>query len=259
MRALGLSLLAAAKAVAAPISVIVTFVLFALISQDTFIRADGTLRANWTTIAGYSALKIASNSVEIVSTAGADARAYYNVNPPGGWPKNQWSSATITTLNNSSSVAEIAIRTATSAQTLYSLRVQGPLGASATVRLVKLVSGAVTTLAGPTTTTVNSGDIAMLSVVGTTITGYIHGASVITSSDSAITAGNPGIGIEANGQAIGDVVMGQWNGGQVNANPLVAGPGYLSGAFNQMSFQGLSVPTNTSVFSCGYQIQGTDW
>lgn len=184
-----------------------------VIASDNFNRADNTsLGSNWTTLSSASAPRIASNAVEPLGTGFADSVSRWSAD---SFPNDQYSQVSITTLNTDTNKAGgPCARASSSALTHYVTFGRGPLGASATLALRKVIAGSSTQFSA-TTKTINSGAVLRLEVSGTNLTAYINSVSQATATDSAISSGSAGLYLFADTGVITDAVIDNWEGGDL--------------------------------------------
>lgn len=177
-----------------------------ILATDNFNRADADpIGGNWTTGPSSGAMKIATNIA--TTSTGTDSAAYYNAL---AWPNDQYSLANITSVTAGGGAGPcVLVRMSAAAQTFY--RVAADRAASGNVQLAKAVAGSFTTLWNRTATVID-GDILKLSAQQTSLDVYISGVAVgATATDSAITAGNTGIGYSSNDG--GPTTVDNWEGG----------------------------------------------
>jgi hypothetical protein len=179
---------------------------------DDFNRADSTdLGANWTPPSAYSPMQIVSNAVRPTVTTDTNSGEYY----AGTFTNDQYSQVVIKALPASSFVGcGPAVRMSASAggytvavNTVAGIHLYGPSG----------VIGSY----GETTPAVN--DLIRLEAEGTAIRVYQNGTLRISTTDSNIASGNPGIFAYANGQTLADIQLDDWEGGNLGAPPVGSG------------------------------------
>jgi len=188
----------------------------ALPASDAFTRANENPLAtgNWTQVPSMGFLQLLSNAVEVQSV-GSDGCQYWNPDTPSNDQKSQ---ITVTTLNtDTNKCVGPAVRCSTTVQSFYMIRALGPLGATATFKLYKMVTGTATQLT-TATKTINAADALRLEVSGTTLTGYIAGVSQATISDAALASGRLGIFIFVDVGVPGDAVADNWTGDNLSAS-----------------------------------------
>lgn len=156
----------------------------AVLATDNFNRADAGLGGpDWATVTGMGNLSVVSNV--IAGTSGAD-RGSYHVGVT--WPADQYSQCVATLSGGANADGGALVRCDSSSATFY----LGTFGSYGTVGLYKCVSGSYTTLA-TTSRTLVAGDVLRLEVSGSNLNLKMNGVSVLTATDSAITAGAPGM------------------------------------------------------------------
>jgi hypothetical protein len=147
--------------------------------NDLFNRANGPLGSNWTETSGTWA--IASNTVSQTPTVGSYSLAAYTGST---FSKDQYSSAVVTNVSN---YVGVSVRNSNSAETGYFFLCESPNSL-----ILKAVAGTVTSLVsgGPGC---NQFDVLTLEVVGTNLYAYDNGTLILSTTDSSITSGYPGL------------------------------------------------------------------
>jgi hypothetical protein len=184
-------------------------------ATDNFNRANGALGANWTGGAGEDACTIVSNLINFSggNGLGFDQASFFSGTLVGGgttWPNDQYSKGTV----GSSGAAGadqgpgLLVRHAAAAQTFY--RFSADQAGSNNVTVSKFVSATYTSL-GAVTHAWTTGAIWEIDAQGTTLTIKESGSTVTTKTDSAITAGNPGISYSSTDT--GTNTVDDWEGG----------------------------------------------
>jgi len=161
-------------------------------AADDFNRANGGLGTNWTTLPSpYGAPQIVGELVQIASV-GTDVAAYYNAVT---FDADQFGQVVLTTANtNADKALMILLRCNTSGSTIfYRFRITGPLGGTCATQIAYASPGVTQISAG--TTTINAGDVMCATAVGTTLTMYVNGTSVLSGTHSTLTAGAVGISL----------------------------------------------------------------
>lgn len=156
-------------------------------ASDNFNRADNLdLGANWDSI--LSSAQIVGNEVR-VTTAGSAASEVYNAFSP---TNDQECRVTIVTNTGTNAFIGATVR---SADTPTNTHYHGISEANAaeTSRIRKIVAGVVTQLATENATTWVAGDVVTIGVVGTALTLYRNGTSVLTATDGDIASGKGGL------------------------------------------------------------------
>ena len=163
-------------------------------TADSFARADSsTLGANWSNSvvnSGWGNFRI-SSSIVTTQTGGAPGIESWIAQ---NFLADQFSRATITTLTNGpNDLAAVTVRgTGTSTDTEYGfVCVNGGSGIYKRIASVQstIISG------GPSCAV---GNAIELDAVGTTLTALINGTVVLTTTDSSIASGQPGLWLWAN-------------------------------------------------------------
>ena len=189
---------------------------FALFVSDTFARANGGVGANWSATEG--AFSIANNSV-VLSGQGADMRGSMYWSDGGAFSNDQFSQLTITSAGGASSALGPAVRVQASSEGYYTLTAAGSQIA------LEVQSAGVNTPLGTFNHQVAPGDILRLEVQGTTLTGKLNGATIITANDSSFASGSAGIAaLNTTSPSAGN----DWSGGNMAAQRVAAA--YLTGA-----------------------------
>jgi hypothetical protein len=195
------------------------------IATDSFTRANqNPINTNWksfNTLAGHSGFvlgQVLNN--QYVGQAGSNCDMYYS----GGiaWPNDQFSQATLVTLNPGKGYAGLYVRvTATSGYLFLLDGVFGGNGIGIPTGAKLFSSGGQ--LAGVTIVP-HSGDVFRLTVTGTLITVTQNGNLILSAIDSSAVSGDPGIlASPANGVAT-DVAWVNWSGGGTPGTGTVLAP-----------------------------------
>jgi hypothetical protein len=152
---------------------------------DTFVAADANpIGGNWTTVTGLAALRRLSNAC--LGSSASDNAAYVNTVTP---PNDQYAKSTIGTAVDDGGAA---VRISTSAATFY---FADSLGSG--TQLWKAVAGAFSSI-GSSATTCGVGTVAEVRAIGTTISLWKDGVSLVSTTDSSIASGRFGIFVFAN-------------------------------------------------------------
>lgn len=198
-------------------------------SLDKFSYSNGNLsgQSNWVVAnggAGFVTLSVVSNTIQCSSISATDCGNQFNVT----YPNDQCSQVGINTLNSTSAgTFAVTVRSSTGGANYYGLAVKGPLGATASVSLFKVIAGVATVLVASTTETINSGDLIGLCAQGTSLYITLRGTLVaaLNHTDSSITSGQPGVVINSNGQAETDIILQNWSGIFLGTTAPVGGGG----------------------------------
>ena len=150
-------------------------------ATDDFNRAS--IGTDWTTLTNQSTLTINSSTLVAGSSSGRNGM-YYNATT---FTDDQSSQITITT--NHDNNCGPAVRMSASAETAY---VAVMSIAASTVTLRKLSAGTFSDITSVSETCAN-GDTLKISVSGTTLTVDHNGSQIISTTDSDISTGQPGI------------------------------------------------------------------
>jgi hypothetical protein len=171
-------------------------------SYDTFDRSNGGLGSNWTTVTGESAPQIASN--QVAGNTGAYQMAFYSalalqpdqfaqaIAPVGGADGSHTFGLLVRASGNRSYVLDFFNGTA------YILRRTG---------------GTNTTLTSVSSTPA-AGSLIRFEMNGTTLTAYVNGAVIATTTDSTYATGQPGLEVFGSG---GLAALDNWSGGDISA------------------------------------------
>lgn len=195
-------------------------------AQDSFAYTNGGLtgNSNWLTQPSLVTLNVVSNQLQCTSIGSTDCGNMYNI----AFPNDQCAQSTILTLNAvDTATMEIKVRLSLTADTYYAAFIKGPLGSSAQVLIGKVVAGTFTSLVAFTSETINSGDIVTFCARGTNLYTSIRGTLIsgLSTTDSSIASGVPGIGIQSDGQAATDVILGKWTGFYIGTTVPSSGGG----------------------------------
>jgi hypothetical protein len=183
------------------------------LASDDF-TGSGALGANWTILGGISSMPVRTS--DQLTVAAVNNETHFGCYTGITWPDNQWSKIKVITADTDGNrTVQAMCRGSISVKSCYYAEVLGPLGASATLRLARFVSGTWTSL-DSTTYTVNSGDFVECRANGTTIQACINGTVVLTSTGQTdIASGNAGIGIYNDGTNINQAIGDDWSGGSL--------------------------------------------
>jgi hypothetical protein len=170
---------------------------------DDFNRADGSPGSNWTSITNETYSPVISSN-QLIPSAGHTTRQgiFYNA---AAAPNDQYSQ--ITVVANATNNDGPAVRVSDSAETFYCL--VGTVGTPGSLIFRKVVAGSLSQIGSTISTNFANGDVLKLSVVGTTLTAYVNGSSVGSTTDSSISSGQFGIFMYGSGSPIID----NWEGG----------------------------------------------
>ena len=195
-----------------------------MLASDNFNRSDNAdLGANWDVVTGEDSFKIVSNQVvpNIVSNDAGES------NNSVTWPNDQYSKVKCTETSTSANIGPgVLIRAAVGARTYYRTVISS--AGSANVEIAKFVAGTYTQLATRTSALI-SGDLLYIEARANTLLVKKNGVALgATISDSAITAGRPGISYSSQGTAPS---VDDWEGG----NLLLAKKTFVRQAVNRAS------------------------
>ena len=184
------------------------------LASDTFL-VDGGLGANWTTVTGLSNPTIVGGVVQPANIGNPSSIALYtNIT----WPNDQYATVKIITAATSSGrVPGLVVRGITGARTEYECHLNGPLGATVNLLLVRYNAGASTTLASTgANQTVASGDTLGCQAKDDVVKLLINGVAKLSVVDATpITSGSPGIIAHTSAGATSDTQLDDWAGGSL--------------------------------------------
>jgi hypothetical protein len=189
------------------------------LASDDFNRADSSDNhfgsANWSSTGSFN---VSTN--QALQSTGVDAGCdYIGIT----WPADQWCQATwarLTTETGSGDGNGLEVRSAPPGGgpggTWYAVVVD----TTNDTEIGKRVSGTYTTLSTINTSSWAVNDVIYLEVQGNTITVKKNGITIMTVTDSAITAaGSPGFNFSSGGGATG-AIFDDWSGGDFNVASL---------------------------------------
>ena len=176
-------------------------------ASDSFARPDGSMGTNWTTILDSgSPPTIASQQIQ--SAWGRAEGMYY-----GGinWPADQYAQAQITGLGGGSIGPAVRM---TSNGYFYAGTVGSFGTGNANVYILLDSDGSRSVIASSSIATVMAGDYLQLAVQGTslTLTNVTRSTTLLTATDSTVTAGYPGFYIGGSGTTLTN-----WSAGVASA------------------------------------------
>ena len=190
-------------------------------ATDNFDRADGTLGANWTTVAGMQNPTIASN---VVQDATMDGTTSISIRTAESFANDQYAYITATkAITSGARIVGVVLRGTTAARTEYECQVLGPLGSTATLTIYRLNAGAATQL-GTTgaVVTVNPGDTVYCQMRGSTVTMKINGVTRLGPivDGTPIASGKPGILVHASSGTTADAQLDNFGAGDLAATAV---------------------------------------
>ena len=206
------------------------------IATDSFVRADGSLGANWTTPAGGTALKIASHLAEPTATATTCQAVYTG----SSFNKNQYSEVTIGALSDTSDggLVVASVRADTASLTDYEAVIFSPAGTKALAAAIyKRVSGSGAQIGPTVTITPHVGDVFRLVAIDgsdgfPTLSLFQNGFLILEVQDTTATpieTGNPGVQAYATA-ALANSQISAWAGGNASVIPAYSSSSQV-GAF----------------------------
>jgi len=165
-------------------------------ASDNFNRADNVdLGANWDPI--VSSLQIVTNRVR-ATALGTVSFERYNAFTPTNDQETQVTVATFTGADVQYAYAAVRMSADASPNEDLYRAAAGRNDAGVTTYLQKVVNGANTNIATENATTWAAGDTLRIRVVGTNLTVFRNGVSLLTGVDADIASGNGGLGIFQN-------------------------------------------------------------
>ena len=182
------------------------------LATDDFNRADSSsLGSNWDGGYGDDDFRIVSNAGRPEDPTSGNGRGVYNALTVDD---DQWGQVTVTALSPStySHFAVVLRGAATPTYTGYYCYL-GRGGTS--LAICKHVAGVFTELAYGSHT-YSAGDELSAEVVGTRLELFINGVSDVTSTDSAIASGKPGVGFYGPSVTDGTVIFDDFSMGDFN-------------------------------------------
>src|SRR6202012_5036724 len=184
--------------------------------SDNFNRANGGLGSNWTTVSGTPAPKIVNNTAQ-PGSPGTLSSAYWSANTFGS---NQYASASFPNSSGTNYGPAIAVRLSNSKGYILWYG-----NSASTVSIWRMDSSSSwTQLATSAQLTIAATDVWLFQAVGSTLTGYLNGKQVITTTDTHYTTGSPGIWMYFATNQITN-----WSGGDVASAPTYSVGGTVSG------------------------------
>jgi len=180
----------------------------AILAIDSFQRANENPLSNggnWTTVTGESALQIVSNVCEGSSTSARNSSFFSGV----VWPNDQYSEMKLTSA--ASGTLGPLVRVASAAETYYFAALSNGDTSNSFVTIYQVVAGSFNSLGSSSGFTTAAGGVLREQAQGTTISALYNGISVLSVTDSTITAGSTGIQTDAN--PLSNVQISAWDGG----------------------------------------------
>lgn len=183
-----------------------------VIATDNFNRANETPLSgggNWSLSFGDNPWDLSGNVV-VPRVIFNDCVMHYTA---GTWPNDQYSKAdlTVTATVGGDQGVGLTVRGTTAATTYY--RAVADHAASGNVSIAKMVAGVHTTLVSGTFSWTD-GATWELRVQGTTLTFLCNGVTVLTTTDSSIASGTPGIALSSN---VTSASIDNWEGGDFSS------------------------------------------
>jgi len=196
------------------------------LASDTFPSAQNPIAGNWTNCSnsGAGGLKIASaGAVETIITNSALGQgAFYNA---VSFPNDQWSSIVVGAKSNGQYLGPGVRVTSTGSPGFewdgYWFAIEGAGGAV----IQRVASSGGTTIASGVSA-LSVGDVLTLWVVGTHLTAYHNGVSILTATDSTYTSGAAGMNMYSP-TSITTNQIASWQGGE-----------FFSGVPNSLAMMG---------------------
>lgn len=162
------------------------------LNVDRFTRANAAnLGSLWTAESGStsgSPMQIVSNTAQPSSNTN-NAASFWSIN---SFANNQWAEAIANTATASGFAG--AIVRASSGDNYYRCDWQLEAAGAGQARIDKVVGGTFTALASNSSLTgQTSSSLIHFEVIGTTLSCYVNGALVVTTTDASLSSGSPGI------------------------------------------------------------------
>jgi Putative esterase len=202
-----LASLVACCLLAGPLSVIFPQAADAATVSDSFDRANGGLGSNWTTTPGTAAPQISGNTLR-AGTAGSLNSAYWSASTFGS---DQFSQGTLPASSGGNYGPGLAVRlSGTKGYFLW----YGNSTNTVSLWRMDTASSWTQLKASSTLTVAPATDVWKIQVVGSTISGYQNGNLVVTTTDTKITSGSPGVWLYYAANQIDN-----WSGGDVATTP----------------------------------------
>lgn len=166
----------------------------------------------WTAVTGYSALKIASNTIQASATS-TNCAMRVSTFADGD---DQYAEIVVTHTISGTDAIHLWVRSDSNRNNVYLLK----LAANPNCAIIKVVSGSATTLASLTTSTPAVGDRYRITAIGSQITVTKNFTFVQTVQDADVTTGLPGLYMFA--ATLTNVTVSQFKAGSPVGN--VGGP-----------------------------------
>lgn len=179
---------------------------------DSFTRANsGDLGSNWGVVTGFTSktLAISSNQVGPGSSESSLCFQYWSADT---FANDQYSEAKVLAISTSVYIVAVTVRSSSGALTQYSGGFMGSVYGDTHPRIWKWVSGSRTDLAVNSGVDIAANDVIRLEVSGTGLTLKVNGVSQVTTTDSSVTSGKPGLEAQ-NSLGNGTVLIDDWAGG----------------------------------------------
>jgi hypothetical protein len=196
-----------------------------VLAADSFHRTnENPMAGDWGAIAGQTYFELLSFEAIPHDAFAENGAVWLN----GDWPDDQYSEVKISQLTGGVDTSGIGccVRSKTdgATQTLY--RGYACKVATNNTCITKVVGGTFTLLAQATAAWV-VGDTLRLTVQGTTLTVSRNGVAVLTVTDAAVTAGNPGL---AYSSTVTTSAVDSWQGGDLGDPSLPKSTGLIGSA-----------------------------
>ena len=185
-------------------------------ASDDFNRANGALGSNWTTWnLNFGAHQPFISSNKVFGYADApDNGGYWNANAA---PADQFSQAVVAGAISINTWLGVVVRSDATGANLYNM-IYFNNGGGYELRLYRKSGGSTYTQIGSTFSlpgALTAGDVIRIEVQGTTVTGLVNGVSKLSTTDSNISSGQPGIAFFAGSDALDN-----WQGGALGAGSV---------------------------------------
>lgn len=193
-----------------------------ILASDNFNRANETPLSgggNWTTQAGNNPFNLSSN-VAVPSSVASDDVSVYTA---GTWPNDHYSQADLTVTSTGGGDQGIGLVVRASAAAVTHYRGIADHASSGNIWISKLVAGVYTNLSSSTSSWTN-GATWELDVQGTTLTFKRAGTTILSTTNSSIASGNPGIILSS---LVTSASLDNWQGGDFSSGTVIT-PGTAS-------------------------------
>ena len=242
---------------------------------DNFNRVQNPINTNWKSVGGFGMVKGQANGTRYIGQNAAATDMLYD----GGiaWPDDQFSQATLQTLNLGKGFAGLYVRGTSSINGLswdaYQFLLDGVfnnqgIGVPTGAKIFKHV-GSVGTLLTQNIITPQAGDVFKFQVTGTLLQVFKNGVLILSANDASVLSGKPGIFSSPTNGVAADVAWDDWSSGASIGNAItgvgtnftqVVPADYLSSlpGNDQDTDIGLEMVLNSGANSQTYRVQSVD-